>query len=43
MTRRSPAALASLAQTYAKAGKVGESQAILAELLDVSRRITSRQ
>ena len=38
MTRRSAAALASLAQTYAKAGKTRESQTVLSELLDLSER-----
>jgi serine/threonine-protein kinase len=38
MTRRSPFALASLAQSYAKAGRRGEASAIVRELLDISRQ-----
>jgi serine/threonine-protein kinase len=38
MTRRGPFGLASLAQTYAKAGRRAEADAIVRELLDVSHR-----
>jgi TolB-like protein/Tfp pilus assembly protein PilF len=38
MTHRSPFALASLAQSYAKAGRPADAAAIVRELLDVSRQ-----